>query len=286
VSELLHLSEHELLQSMLGELAETRHLMERLLMVDSGEFIAVPLPWRLGVNGHQSKTWRSDGGEFAAVQVDNPNASPLAVRFDGTQPTLASADAIIPPYSGRILVRRFIEVSVGFDPSVALAGATNVYVTVYSRPITPGTYTLAPGAAEPVQGPAPITAAGVPLGTFPVDHPYTKGKLANAVAINAAQTLTFDLVTAGYAELIIYWILSGTAAGDLTNFLNAYQDDGATLITVNNPATKTNSAPALGGGLVEAWRSYDLCGLDKVKIGALNNNAAAQTLTIGYWLQK
>lgn len=139
------MDEHAFRTHAFAELCEIRRLLDALLQVDSGQFIAVPMPWRLGMSGEQYRTWKSDGGEMAAVQIDNPNASTVEVRFDGAQPTTANADARVAAHSGRIIVRRFTAISIGFDPSVNLNGApTPVYITVYTRPLTPSTYPFAP----------------------------------------------------------------------------------------------------------------------------------------------
>jgi hypothetical protein len=129
----------------LSELHEIRDLLERVLAVDSGEFVTVPWPLLLGVAGKQFDTWETtETNAMHAVQIDNPTANTLEVRFDGSQPSGGNAAARIPAHTGRILVRKFSAISIGVDPATPLVAATPIFVTIYSRPITPAGYPYAP----------------------------------------------------------------------------------------------------------------------------------------------
>ena len=116
-------------------------------------------------------------------------------------------------------------------------------------------------------------------------HPYAKGKTHNAVSIPAGQSVGVDLVTAGYSVLRLLIRMTATAAGDLVPGVSPYEDDGTTL---NQPPTLvgTGNAVVLAGGVDYQTLWYTLAGVDKVNVRIGNANAAAQTATCVYFLQK
>lgn len=124
------------------ELAGISGELRELIEIESGEASALPQrvtvdpinnPWR----------WKSKAGMFHAIKIDNPNAQVVAVSFAGdgaATPGNGAADELVPAHSGRIIVRPFDVVEIGFDPAVIPAGVTKLYVTIYARQLQPASY--------------------------------------------------------------------------------------------------------------------------------------------------
>lgn len=125
----------------LGVIAQ---LLDELVRVDSGEFIAVPMKLILNA-ADPFKTFKVEApDQFHALQIDNPSAQTVDTLFSGGQPTALNSDNRTPKQSGELIARPYDIVSIGFDPAVVPAGNTQVYVTFYSRPFPPTMYTFAP----------------------------------------------------------------------------------------------------------------------------------------------
>lgn len=134
----------------------------------------------------------------------------------------------------------------------------------------------------------------------PLDHPYASGKAINlgVTTLGAAATSTVDLVTAGFqSAYLLARIGNGTtpatALGDLALTVLAYEDDGTTLfpggVAAGAPlvATSTPIAAALTSPAAYVAQTFDLKGIDKLKLNLKNNNVAAlQGATIVYYLFK
>lgn len=137
-----------------------------------------------------------------------------------------------------------------------------------------------------------VTADAIELGSqYPISHPYAKGLLSNlgSTPLAATAELTVDLVTIGYASLIVLARLGNattpaSATADLNQYVLPYLPDGTLhaqgLIPVRNGAV-------LSPGV--AWRTQSILleGVEKVSVRLVNLNAGAlQGARLDYFLQK
>lgn len=141
----------------------------------------------------------------------------------------------------------------------------------------------------------PIQASQVPL-----DHPYASGKAINlgAATLAAAATSTVDIVTAGFQSIALLARIGNattpaTALGDLILTAMAYEDDGTTPFPGGVAggtaliATSTPIAAALTTSVAYIAQTFNVFGIDKLKLNLKNNNVAAlQGATIVYYLFK
>lgn len=110
----------------------------------------------------------------------------------------------------------------------------------------------------------------------------TRGKVA-AQAIGAGATYTIDLLSGGDSELTVEVDMTGTAAGDLAVTAVPYEADNVTLLSNAPLPVIRSTGPTLGGGAVQFTATYDVAGVDKVRIVIKNNNVAGQTITRASW---
>lgn len=105
--------------------------------------------------------------------------------------------------------------------------------------------------------------------------------LLTAKSVATGVTDTTDLDVTGADKLTVVWRLKATVTvGDLTvNLVRAYAADKTTLLNVVLPAASA-TATAVGGSDVWAVSTYDLRGLQKVRLEAKNNNAGTLNLDI------
>lgn len=112
--------------------------------------------------------------------------------------------------------------------------------------------------------------------------------LADSAAIATGATSNFDLSTEGYVSLRVFYLLTGsvTSATDLSKAVRAYYPDDATLVNlqITGLPTVTSVPLALSGVSTAGVDDYDLRGVTKVQVRAVNSNAAGQTLTIVAYL--
>lgn len=112
--------------------------------------------------------------------------------------------------------------------------------------------------------------------------PLTKGT-ATAVGIANATSYDTDLLCGGDSLLTVMVDMTGAATGDLTLQVIPFEGDNSTLLA-SVPLTADHiDGPIFAGGAVRAHASYNVNGLDKVRIRVTNNNAAPQTLTRTSW---
>lgn len=119
---------------------------------------------------------------------------------------------------------------------------------------------------------------------------YAKGKVPglNGATVAASGFVNGTLVTAGYRRLLLMFRMTGSATGDLTLTVAPYEDDGVTVGAGAGAhlAEVRHSTQALSGGVIYVTYEFDLYGADLLLIGVANGNAAAQTATVVYYLEK
>lgn len=118
-----------------GELAE-------LIEIVSGEAVALPQTVKIDATRNPWQ-WKSLGGEFHSIKIDNPNGVTAAVAFHAggaATPGNGGADELVPAHAGKVIVRPFEVVEIGFDPAVVPAGVSTLFVTLYARQLQPAAY--------------------------------------------------------------------------------------------------------------------------------------------------
>lgn len=124
------------------ELAGISGELRELIEIESGE--AEALPQRVVIDATRNPwSWKSKGGMFHALKVDNPTGQAVAIAFNAGGAATAGnggADELVPAHSGRVIVRPFDVVEIGFDPAVVPAGVTTLFVTIYARQLQPASY--------------------------------------------------------------------------------------------------------------------------------------------------
>lgn len=131
----------ERLAEVVLELAGIAGELRELVEIVSGEGEAVPQ--RVVIDAVRNPwTWKSNGGMFHAIKIDNPTAQPVAVAFAGRGASAGNpgADELVPAHMGRVIVRPFDVVELGFDPANVPAGVVTLYVTLYARQLQPAAY--------------------------------------------------------------------------------------------------------------------------------------------------
>lgn len=137
---------HPDLEARLGdvmlELGVVASRIGELVDVVSGAAVALPQAVKIDATRNPWE-WRTTGGVFHAIKIDNPAAVAVAVAFssdNGATPGNAGADELVPAHMGRVITRPFEVVSIGFDPAVVPGGVTTLYVTLYARQLSPASY--------------------------------------------------------------------------------------------------------------------------------------------------
>jgi hypothetical protein len=124
------------------ELAGVSGGLRELVEVVSGEATVIPQVVKLDAVRNPWQ-WKSLGGMFHSLKVDNPTGQVVGVAFragGGASPGNASADELVPAHGGRVIVRPFDVVEIGFDPAVLPVGVSALYVTLYARQLQPASY--------------------------------------------------------------------------------------------------------------------------------------------------
>jgi hypothetical protein len=132
----------EALREVCLELAGISGELRELIEIESGE--ATALPRRANIDPVKNPWhWRSESGLFHSIKVDNPTPQIVAVAFGSggaVKAGNAGADELVPAHSGRVIVRPFDYVELGFDPAIVPAGVTTLFVTIYARQLQPASY--------------------------------------------------------------------------------------------------------------------------------------------------
>jgi hypothetical protein len=110
----------------------------------------------------------------------------------------------------------------------------------------------------------------------------TKGKVL-AAAILTGATNTTDLLCAGDSLLTVEVDMNGAANADLAVTVVPFETDGTTLLANAPLPAIRSSGPTFGGSTVNFTATYDVSGVDKVRIIVKNNNAGTQTLNRMSW---
>lgn len=286
-STLQHLPDAELRKIGLLELIRrgNDNVVDELAKLAAGARRIARLSWD-PTNGPLHRKYE-DGEPAQAFVIYNDGAADCYVGETNVGLTAGGANTLITVKAGTWVALPIVTARL----FVSGAAAGSVLVLAFDHAVPPGA-----GNLGYVSGPGQL-AAGSSVGTFPTDHPYARGKLANAVAIAAAQTLNYDLVTAGYNRLRVEARMTAGVGTDLSSATRGYEDDGVTLeggaangvMTLTAAGGSQNLAALVqqfAAGVAVSVQSFDLTGVDKVQVRAVNNNAAGQTLTIVYTLQK
>lgn len=111
----------------------------------------------------------------------------------------------------------------------------------------------------------------------------TKGKVINA-AMASGFSYTVDLLTGGDSELTVTAIMTGAANGDLVPRLGFFEADGVTVSGIGITPIRQTAPTFLAGTSDVQWTgTYDVSGVDKVRIFITNTNVGAQTLRQLQW---
>jgi hypothetical protein len=132
----------DLLRDVVLELAGVSAELRELVEIVSGEAVAVPVTVKIDAT-RNPWSWKSTGGEFHSLKVDNPTGVAAAVAFaggGGASAGNARADELVPAHAGKVIVRPFDVVEIGFDPAVVPAGVSTLFVTLYARQLQPAAY--------------------------------------------------------------------------------------------------------------------------------------------------
>jgi hypothetical protein len=124
------------------ELAGISGQLGELVEIVSGEAVAVPQVVKIDATRNPWQ-WKSTGGEFHSIKVDNPTGAVVAVAFRGSAAASTgnlSADELVPAHAGRVIVRPFDVVEIGFDPAAVPGGGSTLFVTLYARQLQPASY--------------------------------------------------------------------------------------------------------------------------------------------------
>lgn len=103
------------------------------------------------------------------------------------------------------------------------------------------------------------------------------------VAITTGTTVTADVATAGYSEMLVIWrLIATTTAGDLNvNAVRPYTYDGPEdsvgALVAQDLLHESTVAPASDGADVVAQKTYRLRGQKRVQVSMRNNNAGTKT---------
>ena len=100
--------------------------------------------------------------------------------------------------------------------------------------------------------------------------------------INAASGINVDNILLDAADLLtIWWQLLGTVTpSDLTPYLTPVKADGVTWAANGSFPQALATANTSDGANIHAMKQYDVRGLGKASIRALNNGAAPHTCII------
>lgn len=132
----------EALRDVVLELAGISAELGELIELVSGEADALPYAIKIDASRNPWQ-WKSTGGQFHAIKIDNPNGATAAVSFHAggaATPGNGGADELVPQHAGKVIVRPFDLVEIGFDPAVTPAGVSTLYVTLYARQLMPAAY--------------------------------------------------------------------------------------------------------------------------------------------------
>jgi hypothetical protein len=117
----------------------------------------------------------------------------------------------------------------------------------------------------------------------------TRGKLS-AAPIGAGATTylqgpsgTNVIQCEGDSELTVNVDMTGGAAADIGVTCEPIGPDGSTPLLISLPVVNS-SPPTFAGGHAYFSATYDVSGLDAVRLGIKNNNAGAQTVTMSWRL--
>lgn len=142
MSELVHVPPSEdMLRDVVLELAGVSAQLAELVEIVSGEAVAVPVTVKIDATRNPWQ-WKSQGGMFHSLKVDNPTGVVAAVSFRGSVGSTGNlaADELVPAHAGRVFVRPFDVVEIGFDPAAVPAAVSTLYVTLYARQLQPAAY--------------------------------------------------------------------------------------------------------------------------------------------------
>jgi hypothetical protein len=281
----------------IAELGAVSAGLRELVDVVSGDFLAVPRRYIFDAQRTMHEFHVNVPRAFHSVMLENPTDYPLYVSYAaGRGGQAADYDDVIEPRTGAILTRPYDTVSIGFDAAARPAGSATVLATFYARPLPPTRWSL--NGTQIVQGQVPISAAGAPAGSFPVDHAYAKGKvvsLGTTPLVGGGGIASANLVTAGYQWLFLIARIGNattpaTAAGDIGVFASAADDDSTFPLVIDSwssDGTVVTRAPTLNGNTAFTVKRINLAGVDFVRVNLQNNNVAAlQGGTAIYYLQK
>jgi hypothetical protein len=132
----------DLLRDVVLELAGVSGQLAELVEIVSGEAAAVPVTVKVTAVNNPWQ-WKSEGGMFHSLKIDNPTGVVAAVAFRGGGAVGAGnlgADELVPAHAGRVFARPFDVVEIGFDPALVPAGVSTLYVTLYARQLQPAAY--------------------------------------------------------------------------------------------------------------------------------------------------
>jgi hypothetical protein len=131
----------EALHDVLLDLAGISAQLAELVEIVSGEAVVVPVTVKITAVNNPWQ-WKSEGGMFHSLKVDNPTAAVVGVSFRGSVGSAGNlaADELVPAHAGRVFVRPFDVVEIGFDPAAVPAGTSTLYVTLYARQLQPAAY--------------------------------------------------------------------------------------------------------------------------------------------------
>jgi hypothetical protein len=132
----------DLLRDVVLELAGVSGELRELVEIISGDAIAVPLVVNIDA-ARNPWQWKTTGGTFHSLKIDNPNGQAVAVAFSGGRAVEVgnqAADELVPAHAGKVIVRPFEVVEIGFDPAVVPVGVSHLFLTLYARQLQPAAY--------------------------------------------------------------------------------------------------------------------------------------------------
>lgn len=217
--------------------------------------------------------------------VYNNNAFAVYIGQGAGAGALSTALAVVPAYTAAVLPIEEETYSIGCASSSVASADASITVARYREALAPAVFPL--GTINAL-GPGPL-AAGSSAGSFPIDHPYAKGKTHDAVSIAPSASSGVDLVTAGYRWLTLLCRMTASSGGKITLLMRPYEDDGTTVFSEGPqdviPATRA-SADYFAGGVDKLVKVFELGGIDKVQVIVSNGDLSSQTATCVYYLQK
>jgi hypothetical protein len=206
---------------------------------------------------------------FLGLAVFNRGPYPLAVGYSAQGALSAIAPLVVPAFSWAVTPIRYTTVSIA---------------AMFPGTAGPG---VAPDASQATFAASVIRLRVPPLGAMAgaLPAPPAKGwAIGPGAAIGAAQTLTGDVVVAGYTRLTLLYQLVTATTTDLSQSLFPYDVDGT--LGGRGMATLAGSqGAAIGAGSARAISLYDVTGYDRVRVQLTNAGAGATTGGVSYFLR-